>query len=115
MSTSTPAAAAGDKSPTAIERLLGHTDLMAAVAVVLVVTMLIIPLPPTILDFLITLNISAGLSSPASLLQGSVQFEVPHAARTAPQAPAGTSFTLYDDQPSAEQGPTGPEIPYRLN
>jgi len=62
MSTSTPAAAAGDKSPTAIERLLGHTDLMAAVAVVLVVTMLIIPLPPTILDFLITLNISAGLS-----------------------------------------------------
>ncbi len=59
-------------------------------------------------------NISAGLSSPASLLQGSVQFEIPHSARTAAQAPAGTSFTLYDDQSSAEQGPTGPEIPYRL-
>ena len=59
-------------------------------------------------------SLSAGLASPASLLQGSVQFEVPHRARTAPQAPAGTSFTLYDDQSSAEQGPTGPEIPYRL-
>jgi paraquat-inducible protein B len=59
-------------------------------------------------------SISAGLASPASVLQGSVQFEVPHEARTAPQAPAGTSFTLYDDQSSAEQGPTGPEIPYRL-
>ena len=59
-------------------------------------------------------SLSAGLSSPASLLQGSVQFEVPHRAWTAPQAAAGTSFMLYDDQSSAEQGPTGPEIPYRL-
>jgi len=59
-------------------------------------------------------SLSAGLSSPASLLQGSVQFEIPHRARAAPQAPAGTTFTLYDDQSSAEQGPTGPEIPYRL-
>lgn len=59
-------------------------------------------------------SLSAGLASPASLLQGSVQFEIPHRARTASQAPAGTIFTLYDDQSSAEQGPTGPEIPYRL-
>ena len=59
-------------------------------------------------------SISAGLASPASLLQGSVQYEIPHEVRTAPQAPAGTAFTLYDDQSSAEQGPTGPEIPYRL-
>jgi paraquat-inducible protein B len=59
-------------------------------------------------------SISAGLASPASLLQGSVQYEIPHEARVAPQAPAGTKFTLYDDQSSAEQGPTGPEIPYRL-
>ena len=59
-------------------------------------------------------SLSAGLASPASLLQGSVQFEIPHRARAASQAPAGTSFTLYDDQSSAEQGPTGPEIPYRL-
>ena len=59
-------------------------------------------------------SVSAGLSSPASLLQGSVQYEIPHEVRTTPQAPAGTSFTLYDDQSSAEQGPTGPEIPYRL-
>ena len=43
-------------------RLLKHTDLMAAVAVVMVVAMLVIPLPPLVLDMFITLNISAGLA-----------------------------------------------------
>jgi flagellar biosynthesis protein FlhA len=38
-----------------------HADLMAAGAVVLVVVMMIVPLPPVLLDFLITLNISAAL------------------------------------------------------
>jgi flagellar biosynthesis protein FlhA len=41
--------------------VLERTDLMAALAVVTVVTMLIIPLPPVLLDFMITLNISGGL------------------------------------------------------
>jgi paraquat-inducible protein B len=59
-------------------------------------------------------SISAGLSSPASVFQGAVQFELPEEARAAPQASAGTHFPLYDDQTSAQQGPTGPEIPYRL-
>jgi paraquat-inducible protein B len=59
-------------------------------------------------------SVSADLSSPASLLQGSVLYEIPQDARMAAQAPAGTPFTLYDDQSGAEQGPTGPEIPYRL-
>ncbi|HTZ85466.1 MAG TPA: flagellar biosynthesis protein FlhA [Solirubrobacteraceae bacterium] len=45
-----------------IRRLLGHTDLLAAVAVVVVVTMLVVPLPPALLDLLITLNISAALT-----------------------------------------------------
>jgi flagellar biosynthesis protein FlhA len=45
-----------------IRRLLGHTDLLAAVAVVVVVTMLVVPLPPVLLDLLITLNISAALT-----------------------------------------------------
>jgi flagellar biosynthesis protein FlhA len=45
-----------------VRRLLEHSDLMAAVGVVLVVTMLIVPLPPMILDLLITLNISAALA-----------------------------------------------------
>jgi flagellar biosynthesis protein FlhA len=44
-----------------LDRILARTDLMAAVAVVTVVTMLIIPLPPVLLDFFITLNISGGL------------------------------------------------------
>ena len=44
-----------------LDRILARTDLMAAVAVVTVVTMLIIPLPPTLLDFFITMNISGGL------------------------------------------------------
>lgn len=59
-------------------------------------------------------SVSAGLSSPASVLQGAVQFELPDEARAGPQAPAGSHFSLYDDQSSAQQGPTGPEIPYRL-
>src|SRR6202795_4874289 len=43
-------------------RLLKHTDLLAAVAVVMVVTMLVVPLPPMLLDLLITVNISAALT-----------------------------------------------------
>jgi flagellar biosynthesis protein FlhA len=44
-----------------VRRLLRHTDLLAAVAVVMVVTMLVVPLPAALLDLLITLNISAAL------------------------------------------------------
>jgi flagellar biosynthesis protein FlhA len=43
-------------------RMLRHTDLLAAVAVVMVVTMLVVPLPAMLLDLLITLNISAALT-----------------------------------------------------
>ena len=39
---------------------MGHTDLLAAVGVVLIVTMLVIPLPAALLDLFITLNISIG-------------------------------------------------------
>ena len=45
-----------------IQRILRHTDLIAAGAVVLVVAMLIIPLPPVLLDIFITLNISIALA-----------------------------------------------------
>ena len=38
-----------------------HSDLAAAGAVVLVIAMMIIPLPPFLLDFFITMNISAAL------------------------------------------------------
>jgi len=41
---------------------LRHTDLLAAVAVVCVVTMLVVPLPAALLDLLITINISAALT-----------------------------------------------------
>ncbi len=43
-------------------KVLEHTDLMAALAVVMVVTMLVVPLPPEVLDLFITMNISAGLA-----------------------------------------------------
>src|SRR5919201_3699735 len=43
-------------------RLSKHTDLLAAGAVVLVVLMMIIPLPPTIVDLCISLNISMALA-----------------------------------------------------
>ncbi len=45
-----------------VRRLLKHTDLLAAVSVVMVVTMLVVPLPPMLLDLLITVNISAALT-----------------------------------------------------
>jgi flagellar biosynthesis protein FlhA len=43
-------------------RLTKHTDLLAAGAVVLVVLMMIIPLPPMLVDLCISLNISAALA-----------------------------------------------------
>jgi len=45
----------------AAKRLLAHTDLLAAASVVVVVTMLVVPLPPALIDVLITLNISVAL------------------------------------------------------
>jgi flagellar biosynthesis protein FlhA len=46
----------------ALRRFLRHTDLIAAVAVVVVVTMLVVPLPSVLLDLFITVNISAALA-----------------------------------------------------
>jgi flagellar biosynthesis protein FlhA len=45
-----------------MQKLMKHTDLLAAGAVVLVVVMMIVPLPPFLLDLFITLNISAALA-----------------------------------------------------
>jgi flagellar biosynthesis protein FlhA len=45
-----------------LRRLLGHTDMLAAVAVVLVVTMLVVPLPSELLSLMITLNIAGALT-----------------------------------------------------
>src|SRR5690349_15394684 len=44
-----------------LSKVSKHADLAAAGGVVLIVAMLIIPLPPLLLDFFITLNISAAL------------------------------------------------------
>jgi flagellar biosynthesis protein FlhA len=45
-----------------VKALLRHMDLLAAVAVVLVVSMLVIPLPSPLIDMFITLNISGALA-----------------------------------------------------
>jgi flagellar biosynthesis protein FlhA len=45
-----------------IRKVLAHTDLVAALGVVVVVSMLVLPLPPVLLDLMITLNISMGLA-----------------------------------------------------
>jgi len=45
-----------------LRRVLAHTDLLAAAAVLIVVTMLVVPLPSALIDLLITLNISGGLT-----------------------------------------------------
>lgn len=59
-------------------------------------------------------SLSAGLSSPSSVLQGSIDFDRPAEGGPAAQAPPGTHFTLYNDQSAARQGPTGPTVGYRL-
>ncbi|HST40344.1 MAG TPA: flagellar biosynthesis protein FlhA [Conexibacter sp.] len=51
-----------------LRKVMGQTDLLAALGVVLIVVMLIIPLPPMLLDFFITLNISAGIAIVVSTL-----------------------------------------------
>ncbi len=45
-----------------VRRLLRHTDLLAAVSVVMVVTMLVVPLPSALLSLLITINIAGALT-----------------------------------------------------
>jgi flagellar biosynthesis protein FlhA len=45
-----------------VKALLRHMDLLAAVAVVLVVSMLVIPLPSPLIDMFITLNIAGALA-----------------------------------------------------
>ena len=50
--------APADGSAATLRKLMQHTDLLAAVGVVLIVTMLVIPLPAALLDLFITLNIS---------------------------------------------------------
>src|SRR5246127_3191906 len=45
-----------------VRTVLKHTDLLAAVGVVMVITMLVIPLPSALLDLMITLNISGALA-----------------------------------------------------
>jgi len=44
-----------------VKALLKHADLFAAVAVVVVVGMMLIPIPPPLLDLLITLNIASAM------------------------------------------------------
>jgi flagellar biosynthesis protein FlhA len=45
-----------------LKRLMSHADLIAAVAVVLVVVMMIVPLPPGLIDIFITLNIASAIT-----------------------------------------------------
>ena len=45
-----------------MKKLLTHADLIAAVAVVMVVVMMIVPLPPGLIDLFITLNIASAIT-----------------------------------------------------
>src|SRR3954469_25049431 len=51
-----------------LTKLMKHTDLLGAAAVVLIVCMLIIPLPSVLIDLFITLNIAAALAILVSTL-----------------------------------------------
>ena len=44
-----------------LQRLLRHSDLLAAVAVVVVVAMMLVPLPTALIDIFVTINIGGGL------------------------------------------------------
>ncbi|MGH2875238.1 MAG: FHIPEP family type III secretion protein, partial [Solirubrobacteraceae bacterium] len=59
-----------------LRALLKHTDLMAAVGVLLIVTMLVIPLPSAMLDLLITLNIAGALAivTTTMYVKGALEF-----------------------------------------
>ena len=57
-------------------------------------------------------SLSAGLASPGSVLQGSVQFEQPVGG--APPAAPGSLFPLYADEGAAQLGAPGPEQLYRV-
>jgi flagellar biosynthesis protein FlhA len=61
-----------------MQKMGKYTDLIAAGVVVLVVVMLIIPLPPMLLDLMITLNISAALAIVVTTLyvKKAVEFSV---------------------------------------
>ena len=48
------------------KKLMKQTDLLGAGAVILIVCMLIIPLPPILIDLFITLNIAAALAGAAA-------------------------------------------------
>jgi flagellar biosynthesis protein FlhA len=51
-----------------LRRLLRHTDMLAAVSVVLVVTMLVVPLPSALLSLMITVNIATALTVVATTM-----------------------------------------------
>jgi flagellar biosynthesis protein FlhA len=60
---STPTSTApGTGAPGALGQVLKHTDLLAAIGIVVIVGMLIVPLPPVLLDLMITLNIAAAIA-----------------------------------------------------
>jgi len=48
-------------STTGMGRLLGQTDVLLAAGIIVIVGMMIIPLPPALLDLLLTLNIAASV------------------------------------------------------
>jgi paraquat-inducible protein B len=67
--------------------------------------------------FALSLNgdgLQAHLASANSVLQGLLQFDLPDDNRSAPESPAGTTFTLFDAQVAARQGDLGPPILYEI-
>jgi flagellar biosynthesis protein FlhA len=54
--------------PGAISRIMRHSDLLAAVGIMVVVAMLIVPLPPALLDLFITINIAGAIATVVATL-----------------------------------------------
>ena len=59
-------------------------------------------------------GLTTQLAPASSVFQGAVQFDLPDEAQASPPSPAGTVFTLFDDQETAAQGDPGPFVLYGL-
>jgi paraquat-inducible protein B len=59
-------------------------------------------------------GLSTELATPASLVQGAVQFDLPDEDRANPPLPPGATLPLFPDRSAAQQGDPGPEFAYTV-
>ena len=66
------------------------------------------------LELSLTNGLKLQLLSPSALIEGAIAFDTPAPVASQPRSAAGSVFTLYRDQSSAELAPTGPHALYTV-